>query len=162
MAGSNGWRRFVAAVSVPDSLARGVLGRYLSACPRCSVIAMDTGALLALLIGVGVTVAAMVFPSKYPAAPKLLIDVAWWGGLAVAFGGSSRGKCLWRGSGRELLAPRLWVVDKGRVPTARRKAAEVIRLKDEGLGATEIARSLSMGRASVYRVLNGASGQPKA
>ena len=43
---------------------------------------------------------------------------------------------------------------KGRVPTARRQAAEVIRLKGEGMGATEIARTLSLGRASVYRIVN--------
>src|SRR5271169_1625443 len=43
---------------------------------------------------------------------------------------------------------------RGRAPTARRQAAEVIRLKTEGLGATEIARTLSLGRASVYRIIN--------
>jgi len=42
---------------------------------------------------------------------------------------------------------------KGRAPTAWRKAAEIIRLKGEGLGATEIAGRLKIGRASVYRVL---------
>ena len=42
---------------------------------------------------------------------------------------------------------------KGRAPTARAKAAEARALRDEGLGATEIARRLKMGRASVYRVL---------
>lgn len=41
----------------------------------------------------------------------------------------------------------------GRAPTARRKAAEIIRLKGDGLGATEIASRLKIGRASVYRVL---------
>jgi DNA invertase Pin-like site-specific DNA recombinase len=45
---------------------------------------------------------------------------------------------------------------KGRAPTARAKAAEVRRLCCEGVGATEIARRLGIGRASVYRVL-GAS-----
>lgn len=42
---------------------------------------------------------------------------------------------------------------KGRIPTARAKEAEVMRLKAEGLGATEIAKRLNIGRASVYRVL---------
>ena len=42
---------------------------------------------------------------------------------------------------------------KGRVPTARRQAAEVARLKAEGVRPSEIARRLGIGRASVYRVL---------
>ena len=42
---------------------------------------------------------------------------------------------------------------KGRVPTARRQAAEVARLKAEGIRPSEIARRLGIGRASVYRVL---------
>lgn len=42
---------------------------------------------------------------------------------------------------------------KGRKPTAMAKAEEVLRLKDEGLGATEIAKQLGIGRASVYRIL---------
>ena len=42
---------------------------------------------------------------------------------------------------------------KGRVPTARRQAAEVARLKAEGLRPSEIAIKLGIGRASVYRVL---------
>jgi DNA invertase Pin-like site-specific DNA recombinase len=42
---------------------------------------------------------------------------------------------------------------KGRAPTARAKAVEVRRLCGEGVGATEIARRLGIGRASVYRVL---------
>jgi len=47
---------------------------------------------------------------------------------------------------------------KGRSPTVRRQAAEIIRLKGEGLGATEIASRLSIGRASVYRVLSRQAG----
>ena len=43
---------------------------------------------------------------------------------------------------------------KGRVPTARRKADEIIRLKEEGVTPSEIASRLGIGRASVYRVLN--------
>ena len=42
---------------------------------------------------------------------------------------------------------------KGRQPTARRQVAEVRRLRAEGIGASEIARRLGIGRASVYRVL---------
>src|ERR1700730_8677716 len=42
---------------------------------------------------------------------------------------------------------------KGRVPTARRQAAEFARLKDAGVRPTEIAVRLGIGRASVYRVL---------
>jgi DNA invertase Pin-like site-specific DNA recombinase len=44
---------------------------------------------------------------------------------------------------------------KGRAPTARAKTAEARTLKAEGLGATEIAKRLGIGRASVYRVLEG-------
>jgi DNA invertase Pin-like site-specific DNA recombinase len=42
---------------------------------------------------------------------------------------------------------------KGRVPTARRQAAEIARLKAEGVRLSEIALRLGIGRASVYRVL---------
>jgi len=42
---------------------------------------------------------------------------------------------------------------KGRAPTARRQSAEVRRLRADGIGTTEIARRLGIGRASVYRVL---------
>ena len=42
---------------------------------------------------------------------------------------------------------------KGRKPTARAKAAEVVRLHAEGLQRTEIARRTGIGIASVYRVL---------
>lgn len=45
---------------------------------------------------------------------------------------------------------------KGRKPTARAKAAEVLTLREEGVGATEIARKLGIGRASVYRILDDA------
>ena len=43
---------------------------------------------------------------------------------------------------------------KGRKPTARAKADEVLALKSQGIGPAEIARRLDMGRASVYRILN--------
>ena len=42
---------------------------------------------------------------------------------------------------------------KGRKPTARAKADQVLALKGEGVGATEIAKRLEIGRASVYRIL---------
>lgn len=42
---------------------------------------------------------------------------------------------------------------KGRKPTARAKAAEVIKLESEGVQRTEIARRTGIGVASVYRVL---------
>ncbi len=45
---------------------------------------------------------------------------------------------------------------KGCKPTARAKADEVQKLREEGLGATEIAKRLRIGRASVYRILEGA------
>jgi DNA invertase Pin-like site-specific DNA recombinase len=45
---------------------------------------------------------------------------------------------------------------KGRKPTARAKAAEVIRLDAEGLQRSEIAERLGIGIASVYRALAGA------
>ena len=46
-------------------------------------------------------------------------------------------------------------VYKGRKPTI--EVDEVRRLKEEGLGATEIAKRLKIVRSSVYRVLAGAS-----
>jgi DNA invertase Pin-like site-specific DNA recombinase len=42
---------------------------------------------------------------------------------------------------------------RGRKPTARAKAEEVRQLHGQGLRPTEIAKRLSIGRASVYRVL---------
>jgi DNA invertase Pin-like site-specific DNA recombinase len=42
---------------------------------------------------------------------------------------------------------------KGRKPTAQAKADDVQRLRAEGKGATEIAKALGIGRASVYRIL---------
>ena len=42
---------------------------------------------------------------------------------------------------------------KGRKPTAMAKTADVRRLAAEGIGATEIAKRLGIGRASVYRAL---------
>ncbi len=45
---------------------------------------------------------------------------------------------------------------KGRKPTARARAQEVLTLRDEGVGATEIAGRLGIGRASVYRIIEDA------
>jgi DNA invertase Pin-like site-specific DNA recombinase len=49
---------------------------------------------------------------------------------------------------------------KGRKPTARAQADEVRRLAGEGLSKVEIARRLSMHRASVYRILGSQEGAP--
>ncbi len=46
---------------------------------------------------------------------------------------------------------------KGRKPTARAKAKEVLELKAKGVGATAIAKELRIGRASVYRILADAT-----
>lgn len=43
---------------------------------------------------------------------------------------------------------------KGRKPTARAKAEDVLALHAKGVGAAEIARQLGIGRASVYRILS--------
>jgi DNA invertase Pin-like site-specific DNA recombinase len=43
---------------------------------------------------------------------------------------------------------------KGRKPTARAKAQEVLELRRQGMGGAEIARRVGIGRASVYRILN--------
>ena len=39
------------------------------------------------------------------------------------------------------------------MPTVRKQAAEIIRLKSSGVRPSEIAVRLGIGRASVYRVL---------
>jgi DNA invertase Pin-like site-specific DNA recombinase len=51
---------------------------------------------------------------------------------------------------------------KGRVPTARRQAAEVVRLKEAGVRPSEIASRLGIGRASVYRVLGSQQADDRA
>jgi DNA invertase Pin-like site-specific DNA recombinase len=51
---------------------------------------------------------------------------------------------------------------KGRVPTARRRADEVLRLKGEGMAPTRIAEQLGIGRASVYRIIAAATGEAAA
>jgi DNA invertase Pin-like site-specific DNA recombinase len=45
---------------------------------------------------------------------------------------------------------------RGRAPTARAKLAQMRDLRAAGLGASEIAEKLNVGRASVYRVLASA------
>jgi DNA invertase Pin-like site-specific DNA recombinase len=45
---------------------------------------------------------------------------------------------------------------KGRKPTARTKAAEAVQMFQEGRRVSDIAKTLSVGRASVYRALEGA------
>ena len=45
---------------------------------------------------------------------------------------------------------------KGRKPTARAKAAEVHALRAAGVGPTEIAERLQIGRKSVYRIIEDA------
>lgn len=49
---------------------------------------MDSAGIAAIVIGLGATVAAMVFPHKYPNAPKWLIELCWWGGIALMIGGT--------------------------------------------------------------------------
>lgn len=48
---------------------------------------------------------------------------------------------------------------KGRTPTARAKADQVQALHKEGVGGSEIAKRLGIGRASVYRILGEAAGK---
>ena len=43
---------------------------------------------------------------------------------------------------------------KGRKPTAQLQADVIVQLRKDGVGGTEIARQLGIGRASVYRVLD--------
>lgn len=47
---------------------------------------------------------------------------------------------------------------KGRAPTARRKAADVRKLRQEGLSADKIAEELGVSRSSVFRILRGSQG----
>ncbi|WBU54629.1 recombinase family protein [Paracoccus sp. SCSIO 75233] len=50
---------------------------------------------------------------------------------------------------------------KGRKPTARAKTEDVLRLHREGVGGTEIAKRLKIGRASVYRILSESADDAK-
>lgn len=51
---------------------------------------------------------------------------------------------------------------KGRAPTARAKAPEVRALMKEGVGATEVAKRLGIGRRSVYRILEGGADRKRS
>lgn len=46
---------------------------------------------------------------------------------------------------------------RGRAPTARAKAPEVLQLKAEGKTVAEIAKTVGISRASIYRALNEAA-----
>lgn len=48
---------------------------------------------------------------------------------------------------------------KGRATTARAKSEEVLTLSRAGKGASEIAQTVGIGRASVYRILNETGGR---
>ena len=45
---------------------------------------------------------------------------------------------------------------KGRAPTARWRSDEVLYLRKQGMGATEIAKAVGIARASVYRIFQDA------
>ncbi|MNL50935.1 putative DNA-invertase from lambdoid prophage Rac [compost metagenome] len=45
---------------------------------------------------------------------------------------------------------------KGRAPTAKRKADEVLRLRGEGKTVPQIVKQLGVSRASVFRILKEA------
>ncbi len=49
---------------------------------------------------------------------------------------------------------------KGRAPTAQAKSDDVLRLRSEGVGPSEIARQTGISRASVYRILGVADHVP--
>jgi hypothetical protein len=48
---------------------------------------VDTTAIAAIVIGLGGTVAAMVYPLKYPNASKWAVNLSWWGGLSLVLAG---------------------------------------------------------------------------
>jgi hypothetical protein len=48
---------------------------------------MDGTAVASIIIGLGATVAAMVFPTKFPAAQRWAINMIWWGGWAMTAAG---------------------------------------------------------------------------
>jgi DNA invertase Pin-like site-specific DNA recombinase len=48
---------------------------------------------------------------------------------------------------------------KGRAPTAMARADEALTLLKGGMGATEVARRLGIGRASVYRIMADATAE---
>jgi DNA invertase Pin-like site-specific DNA recombinase len=60
-------------------------------------------------------------------------------------------KLIARANGRGLRRPRAEDRYAGRKPTI--DASAVTALREEGLGASEIARRLGIGRASIYRLI---------
>jgi len=50
---------------------------------------------------------------------------------------------------------------KGRAPTARRKSSQVYELAAKGMKKTDIAKTLNIGQASVYRILADAKPTPE-
>jgi DNA invertase Pin-like site-specific DNA recombinase len=50
---------------------------------------------------------------------------------------------------------------KGRAPTVRRRADEIIRLREPGMTPTGIAEMLGTGRASMYRILSAQTGEDR-
>src|SRR5262245_4460614 len=46
---------------------------------------------------------------------------------------------------------------KGRKPTARAKAEEVLKLHEQGVGGSDIAKQLGIGRSSVYRAIEASA-----
>lgn len=51
---------------------------------------------------------------------------------------------------------------KGRKATARAQSDKVLKLREEGVTPTEIARELGIGRTSVYRIINDAEASTEA
>jgi DNA invertase Pin-like site-specific DNA recombinase len=49
---------------------------------------------------------------------------------------------------------------KGRKPTARAKAKDAVELFQKGMRVSQIAKTLGVGRASVYRAMDGAGIRP--
>lgn len=49
------------------------------------VFGMDRTAVASVIVGLGVAIAAMVFPKKYPQTPKLVINGIWWFGIISIF-----------------------------------------------------------------------------
>jgi len=50
-------------------------------------------------------------------------------------------------------------VYRGRVPTARRQSAEVLRLRAEGMSPSAIAKAIGISRASAYRIVGSVTAE---
>lgn len=50
---------------------------------------------------------------------------------------------------------------RGRAPTARARSKEILALKAQGLGVTEINQRTKVSRSSIYRILDDAEGQSR-